>query len=157
MAVNDEGARRKIEAARKLADVQLAQFVEDAASYTQAKLVDSVMNGASGTSYPKAYPGSITPGVGGYIGVVTSNLRRSIGQVRLNKHLIIIKQVSDQLAPHHDKMILWSTRRYGINFYDITAQLYRGKVGIELFRVLRAMLKQITEGKAANYKNPFPE
>ena len=134
----------------------LPKFVDDAAVWILRKLVDEIMNGVSGTSYPKAYPGAIVEGQKGYLGVVTSNLRRSIGVEKTDEFIRTIKQTIPSLAPYHNEMAAWSKRKYGLTFYQITRQLYGPKVTKEFFQLLSKQLKDVRNLNKPIYKNPFP-
>lgn len=147
--------KQKMALAKNAARVIFPELVKDSAAYVNAKLVGAILNGASGSDYPKPRPAGIGAD-GGYVGVVTSNLRRSIGINRVSEFVYVVRQVNAALAPYHDQVVNWSEQQYGLNFYDITRQLYGPKVANEIFNVLSGIAQDIDNLKKPSYRNPFP-
>ena len=154
MAVDTSGARRKL--ARASFDNVLPKLVEDAGAYISGKLVQEVLNGASGTSYPKPYPTSVADGEKGFVGVITSNLRRSIGVTKIDQFTTFVSQINEALAPYHGDMIAFSQRKYGMNFYQIAVTLYGPLIAKEITETLIRIARDIDAGKESGYSNPFP-
>lgn len=156
MPVDTDGFDKKMKALRNFRST-FPKFVQDAASYLNAKLVGSILNGAPGEQYPKPYPAGITDNVGGYVGIQTSNLRRSIGiELEDNGMVARIGQVNEALAPYHKYVVDWSAAKYGKNFYQIAIQLYGPKVAKEMFDFLKAFADAADKGQTVVYRNRFP-
>lgn len=153
--VDISGFQKKIKLAQKKVDEDLPKLIKDTATYVLAKLVDEILNGASGTNYPKAYPGSISQGGKGFVGVITSNLRRSIGIDPINKYEVIIRQNVSSLAPYHDDIIKWSENKYGKNFYEITIAIHGANVQRKIFETLDKLIDDVDKGRKGTYSNPF--
>lgn len=142
--------------AQQAFDKDAPKLIEDAAQYLSARLVEEVLNGQSGRTYPKGYPPSITPGSTGFVGVVTSNLRRSIGDEKVDKFTAQIRQINSTLAPYHDDILNWSEQKYGKNFYRIAVELYGPGVAREIEAFLRRLMKDVDNLNRTAYRNPFP-
>lgn len=153
--VDVSGFKKKMKLARNMTDDILPMLIEDAATFMLTKLVDEVMNGMSGSTYPKLYPASVSKNQTGFIGVITSNLRRSIGITKVSEYEIIIKQSMPSLAPYHPKMIEWSADRYGMNFYEISIKLYSLFIRKKILKKLDKLIEDIDAGKKSIYSNPF--
>ncbi len=142
--------------ARESFDDVVPKLLEDAGAYLNAKLVTEVLNGATGTTYPKPYPQAVADGATGFVGVITSNLRRSMGVEKLDEFVVRVGQVNAALAPYMEDVLSWSKQKYGLNFYEIAVTLYGPVVTQELVRVLVAIAKATNEGRRAVYSNQFP-
>ena len=153
---NTSGFDKKMRLARTTVQKQLPFLIQDAAAYTLGKLVQEVLNGQSGTDYPKQYPTAVAEGATGFVGVVTSNLRRSIQMQQNGDYEIQIRQVFQALAPYHDEMITWSVERYGMSFYSIAVQLYGEFVGARMVTWMLRVINGVDEGREIGYRNPFP-
>lgn len=156
MGVNSSGFRNKMKLARRDFARVGPMIVEDAATYLLLQLVEDVLNGETGTNYPKSYPSGISPGATGFVGVVTSNLRRSMDIRKLNEYKARITNVRAGLAPYHNDVIEWSKKRYGKDFYEITVELYGKQVITEVFKALRRMIRSWENGQPFQYSNQFP-
>lgn len=156
MSVNSSGFRRKMKLAREDFARVVPMIVEDAATYLLLQLVEDVLNGETGTNYPKSYPNTIQSGATGFVGVITSNLRRSIDFRKENEYRAFITNVRSGLAPYHDDVIEWSKKRYGKDFYEITVQLYGKQVVTEIEKAFRRMLRSWSGGRSFQYSNQFP-
>lgn len=153
--IDDKRFRKKMELAQSQADMIFPKLIEDAATFMNLKLVDSILNGMSGKNYPKQYPGGVSEGASGFVGVVTSNLRRSIGIEKVNKFEARIRQIQTTLAPYHDEIIAWSKEKYGLNFYEIAIRLYGPRVTREIFDTIKQIARDVDLLKKSGYQNPF--
>jgi len=156
MPVNLSGFRRKMDAAGRLAPVARA-LLQDAGQYMQARIVDDVLNGEAGNSYPKSYPASVTQGASGFVGVVSGNLKRSIktqekGQVML----IFTDSGSSPVATYNIVIDNWAREKYGMGYFEIAVELYAGVIEKAFFKVIRDFARSANTGKRYNYTNPFP-
>lgn len=156
MPVDKSRFEAKMKLARQAFDTNGPKLLEDAGSYLTAKLVQEILNGASGTDYPKPYPSGISEGASGFVGVITSNLRRSIGAEKVSQFEIRVQQINETLAPYHDEMINWSAQKYGKNFYEIAVQLYGPAIAKEIIAFAARIMKEADNLKKFSYKNPFP-
>jgi len=154
MAVNDQGAQRKINRASIGLPIVAGKVLQDAATYINSKLVDTVLNGSSGKDYPKGYPGG-TDSEAGFVGVISSNLRRSIGIEKAGEFEYQVTQIQSELAPYHDNVVNWSKRKYGLNFYEIALKLYGPRIAKEIVAVLVKVARDLGRGSQPNYRNPF--
>lgn len=153
--IDISGFKRKVELLQRQVDADLPKLIEDVSTYVLAKLTNEILNGASGNNYPKAYPGGIAQGATGFVGVVTSNLRRSMGIDPINKYETIIRQLSPSLAPYHEDIIRWSENKYGKNFYEIVIQLYGANIQKKIIETIDKMIADIDNGNKPIYRNPF--
>ena len=156
MPVDSSGFKKKMKLARSNFDKVGPMIIEDAATYLLLQLVEDVLNGETGTNYPKSYPSTISQGATGFVGVITSNLRRSMDFRKLDKYTAYITNVRSGLAPYHNDVIEWSKNRYGKDFYEITVQLYGKQVIDEIAKALTRMLKSWNDGREFQYTNQFP-
>lgn len=155
MNVDNGGAKRKLLAMQSFTN-KFPLFLKDAGAYIMAKIVDSILNGESGENYPKSYPEAVSEGQGGYVGVVTSNLRRSIGITLEDQGMVVlISQVNKALAPYHNDMLLWTEEKYGMTFYEIAVKLYGAKVATEMLRFIKDLVIKANQGKELRYSNRF--
>lgn len=156
MPVDQSGFDRKMKLQQQAFDKAGPKIVEDAGTYLSAKLVQEILNGASGPNYPKPYPAGISEGATGFVGVITSNLRRSIGVERMNEFEVRIRQINETLAPYHDEMVNWSQAKYGKNFYEIAVELYGPAIAKTILATLTRIVKDAGSLKRLSYQNPFP-
>jgi hypothetical protein len=156
MGVNSSGADKKFQIAQSEFARVMPLFIRDAAQWVALKLKDEIINGEGGTDYPKSYPGSISPGSEGFVGIISSNLRNSILPQRKDPYTWVIRQVAEAVAPYHDHVVQWSKDKYGKDFYEITLILYGPKVIRELGKVLIKYERAIEQKRRFTYSNPFP-
>lgn len=133
----------------------LKPLVQDAATFITQELVEKILNGETGLNYPKTYPGSVREGASGFVGVVTSNLRRSIGIQNESELVVIVRQIDSQIAPYHDRILEWSREKYGLSFYQIAIRLYGAEVAQTIVRVIVSAVRQIGRGQFPRYVNKF--
>lgn len=143
----------------------LYHLIEDAAAYMHNKVVNEVLNGQPGESYPKSYPGSITPGAKGFVGVVTGNLKRAIqtrkvsqlqSNVILDGSASYISVTSSGYNNYGEIVAKWAEKKYGFNYFDIAVRLYGPLVQSIITETLKRFVRAVTDGVRFQYKNPFP-
>lgn len=157
MPVNKKGFDKKIKLIKQFSKKGLPQIVQDAGTYLNSKLVGEILNGMPGDDYPKSYPAGAVAGSTGFVGVVTSNLRRSISVDQESEYVVNIRQIYAQLAPYHKYVAGWTSEKYSMNFYDIAVKLYGPKVTLELFQYIKQAHKRLSNGQSPSYNNPFPQ
>jgi hypothetical protein len=139
----------------------LAFLVRDAAVFIQGKLKNEILNGEAGMNYPKTYPSSISEGETGFVGVVSGNLRNSIELdfSELQSKLVAVVFMDSSfgaIGDYGEKIIRWTTEKYGANFFEITFQLYGNFVGEKIAEAVTDFFRQVENGQTPKYKNPFP-
>lgn len=142
--------------AGKAFDEHFPKLIDDAGAYMVSRLSTEVLNGVQGENYPKPYPGGITEGATGFVGTITSNLRRSMGKETVEKFEVRISQINNTMAVYHDDIITWSKEKYGKNFYEIAVELYGPAIAKEMLVFSQRIMKEADNLKKFTYKNPFP-
>jgi len=143
----------------------LQRLHRDAAIYIQGRLVESILAGETGTNYPKSYPSSITEGVGGYVGVVSGQLRQSIQQKSTGKYssrifvdptaAAIGAGPNSKYQTYAEFIADWSQEKYGRNFMQIAVELYGEYVTERISFEMNRLIKSLNSGTPYFYKNPF--
>lgn len=156
MAVDLKGFREKMASAGGL-QILTRNLVQDGASYLQAKIADEVLNGETGTEYPKNYPASVSQGATGFVGVVSGNLRRSIEVIDKRTFALIISDPgAAPVAVYNVVINEWAKERYGMGYFEITAELYGDLVEKILAKEVLRFARSINTGRRYQYRNPFP-
>lgn len=156
MVVDLKGFRKKMASAGGLQPLT-RKLVQDGASYLQAKVVDDVLNGDTGAEYPKTYPASVSLGATGFVGVVSGNLKRSIEVVDKNTFALIISDPgAAPVAVYNVVINEWAKERYGMGYFEITAELYGDLVEKILAKEIIKFARSISTGRSYRYRNPFP-
>lgn len=161
------GFDRKVRLTQERFDKLLSFLVRDAAVFLQDRLKSEILNGETGTDYPKSYPSSISKGASGFVGVVSGQLRNAIdidiseiskheSRVFLNGSLAAIGVSSSGYSNYGEIMAVWAKHKYGSDYFEITIILYGQFVNEKFIEAIKEFFRQINAGIAPTYKNPFP-
>lgn len=167
VTVNRSQLDRKLLLIQERFDKLLSFLVRDAAVFLQEKVKDEVLNGETGTDYPKSYPGSISKGAKGFVGVVSGQLRNAIdidvteiskheSSVFLNGSLAAIGVNSAGYSNYGEIMAVWAKHKYGENYFEIAISLYGTFVNEKFIESIKEFFRQVNANQNPTYKNPFP-
>ena len=159
---------RKILLMQQRFDKLLSFLVRDAATFLQSKLKTEILNGETGTDYPKSYPSTVSKGATGFVGVISGQLRNAIdidiseiskheSSVFLNGSLAAIGVNSAGYSNYGEIMAVWSRYKYGEDYFEITVTLYGQYVNEKFIESIKEFFRQVNQGGSPTYQNPFPE
>ena len=160
ITVNRTGLDRKIQLMQERFEKLLTFLVRDAASFLTEKLKSEILNGETGTNYPKSYPSSISQGESGFVGVVSGQLRNAIDidpQIIVKPEaLVFLNESLGAVGTYGRDIADWTKRKYGQDYFEITMSLYGTFVNEMFIDAIKEFFRQVNAGQNPIYKNPFP-
>lgn len=156
MPIDIQGFTRKMQRMQGLPRQVARNLLQDGARFLQDKLIEEILNGQDGTDYPKDYPPTVTVDVGGYVGVVSGNLRRSVEVDDRGFIQLIFSDGSGGVGSYNIKVDNLTRQRYGIGFFEIAVELYGDFIVETFLEEITDFVRRVTADRSYEYENPFP-